>query len=57
MRLSQTEKYCINSYIVILLIFIAGFAFAADPKKVESKYIEMSKGDIMPRLFLSNMLH
>ena len=45
MRLSQTEKYCINSYIVILLIFIAGFAFAADPKKVESKYIEMSKGD------------
>jgi len=45
MRLSQTEKYRISSYIVILLIFIAGFAFAADPKKVESKYIEMSKGD------------
>ena len=34
-----------NSYIVLFLIFIAGFAFAAGPKKVESKYIEMSKGD------------
>ncbi|MDC3090679.1 DsbA family protein [Paracoccaceae bacterium] len=34
-----------NSYIVLLLIFIGGFAFAADPNKVESKYIEMSKGD------------
>ena len=34
-----------NSYIILLLIFITGFAFAADPKKVESKYIEMSKGD------------
>ena len=45
MRLSQTEKYWMNSYIVLLLIFITGFAFAADPKKVESKYIEMSKGD------------
>ncbi len=45
MRLSQTEKYRMNSYIVLLLIFIGGFAFAADPKKVESKYIEMSKGD------------
>ena len=45
MRLSQTEKYQMTSYIVLLLIFIAGFAFAADPKKVESKYIEMSKGD------------
>jgi protein-disulfide isomerase len=45
MRLSQTEKYRIYSYIVLLLIFIAGFAFAADSKKVESKYIEMSKGD------------
>ena len=45
MRLSQTEKYWINSYIVLLSIFIAGFAVAAAPKKVESKYIEMSKGD------------
>ena len=45
MRLSQTEKYWMNSYTVLLLIFITGFAFAADPKKVESKYIEMSKGD------------
>ena len=45
MRLWQTEKHQINFYIVFLLIFISGFAFAADPKKVESKYIEMSKGD------------
>ena len=45
MRLSQIEKYWMNSYIVLFLIFIAGFAFAADPKKVESKYIEMSRGD------------
>ena len=45
MRLWQTEKHQINFYIVFLLIFISGFAFAADPKKVESKYIEMFKGD------------
>ena len=45
MRLSQTEKYWKNAYFVLLLTFVAGFAFAADPKKVESKYIEMSKGD------------
>ena len=45
MRLSQTEKYRINPYIVILMIFMAGFAFAADAKKVERKYIEMSKGN------------
>ena len=45
MRLLQTEKYRMNSYIVLFLIFTAGFAFAAGPKKVESKYIEMSKGD------------
>ena len=45
MRLSQTEKYRMNSYVVLFLIFIGGFAFAADPKKVESNYIEMSKGD------------
>ena len=45
MRLSQTEKYRMNFYIVLLLIFFAGFAFAADPQKVESKYIEMSKGN------------
>ena len=38
MRLSQTEKYWMNSYIVLLLIFITGFAFAADPKKVENCY-------------------
>ena len=45
MRLSQTKKYWMNSYIVLLLIFFTGLAFAEDPKKVESKYIEMSKGD------------
>ena len=45
MRLWQTEKHQIIFYIIFLLIFISGFAFAADPKKVESKYIEMSKGD------------
>ncbi|MDC3108115.1 DsbA family protein [Paracoccaceae bacterium] len=45
MRLSETEKYWMNFYIILVLIFVAGFAFAADPKKGESKYIEMSKGD------------
>ena len=45
MRLSQTEKYRKNFCVVLLLIFISGFAFAEDPKKGESKYIEMSKGD------------
>ena len=45
MRVSQTEKFLINLYFVLFLIFIAGFAFAADPLKIESKYIEMSKGD------------
>ena len=45
MRLPETEKYRMNSYVVLLLIFISGFAFAEDSKKGESKYIEMSKGD------------
>ena len=45
MRLLQTEKYWIKLYLAFFLTFIAGFAFAADPSKVESKYIEMSKGD------------
>ena len=45
MRLSQTKKYWMNSYLVVSLMFIAGFALAVEPKKVESKYIEMSKGD------------
>ena len=45
MRLSQTEKYRMNFCVVLLLIFISGFAFAEDPEKGESKYIEMSKGD------------
>ncbi|MAK09806.1 MAG: thiol-disulfide oxidoreductase [Rhodobacteraceae bacterium] len=45
MRLPQTKKYWTSSYLFFLLIFITGFALAADPSKVESKYIEMSKGD------------
>ena len=45
MRLSQTEKYGINASFVLILSFIVGISFAADPSKVESKYIEMSKGD------------
>ena len=45
MRLLQTEKYRMNFCVVLLLIFISGFAFAEDPKKGESKYIEMSKGN------------
>ena len=45
MRSSLTEKFWINLYFVLLLIFTAGFALAADSSKAESKYIEMSKGD------------
>ena len=45
MRSSLTENFWINLYFVLLLIFTAGFALAADSSKVESKYIEMSKGD------------
>ncbi len=45
MKLSQTEKYRMKPYVLLLLIFIAGFAFAEEPNKGESKYIEMSKGD------------
>ena len=45
MRLPKTKKYWTSSYLFLLLIFITGFAIAADPSKVESKYIEMSKGD------------
>ena len=36
MRLSQTEKYRMNFCVVLLLIFISGFAFAEDPKKGET---------------------
>ena len=53
MRLSQTEKYWKNSYFVLLLTLVAGFAFAADPSKVENKYIEMYKGvDSAPIVFV-----
>ena len=45
MRLWKTEKYWISTYLLLLLIFMLGFAYAADPAKVESKYIEMSKGN------------
>ena len=45
MRLWKTEKYWIITYVLLLLIYMTGFTFAADPSKVESKYIEMSKGN------------
>ena len=45
MRLWKTEKYSISLYLVLLLVFKAGFVFAADPSNVETKYIEMSKGN------------
>ena len=53
MRLWKTEKYWISIYLLLLLIFMLGFAYAADPSKVESKYIEMSKGnDDAPVVFV-----
>ena len=45
MRLWKTEKYSIIVYLVLLLVFKAGLVFAADPSNVETKYIEMSKGN------------
>ena len=45
MRLSKTETHRMNFCVVLLLIFISGFALAEDPKRGESKYIEMSKGN------------
>ena len=44
MRLWKIEKYWTSLYLVLSLLFITGFSFAADPSKVGSKYIEMSKG-------------
>ena len=53
MRLRKTEKYSISIYVLLLLIFMSGFAYAADTSKVESKYIEMSKGnDDAPVVFV-----
>ena len=53
MRLWKTEKYWIRTYVLLLSIFMLGFAYAADPSKVESKYIEMSKGnDNAPVVFV-----
>ena len=44
MRLWKIEKYWTSLYLVLSLLFITGFSFAADPSKDGSKYIEMSKG-------------
>ena len=53
MSLWKTEKYWISTYVLLLLIFMSGFAYAADPSKVENKYIEMSKGnDDAPVVFI-----
>ena len=53
MRLWKTEKYWISTYVLLLSIFMLGFAYAADPSIVESKYIEMSKGnDNAPVVFV-----
>ena len=53
MRLLKTEKYWISTYVLLLSIFMLGFAYAADTSKVESKYIEMSKGnDDAPVVFV-----
>ena len=53
MRLWKTEKYWISTYVLLLSIFMLGFAYAADPSKVDSKYIEMSKGnDNAPVVFV-----
>ena len=53
MILWKTEKYWISTCLLLLLIFMSGFAYAADPSKVESKYIEMSKGnDDAPVVFV-----
>ena len=53
MRLWKTEKYWISTYVLLLSIFMLGFAYAAAPSKVESKYIEMSKGnDNAPVVFV-----
>ena len=53
MRLWKTEKYWISTYLLLLLIFMSGFAYAAGPSKVESKYVEMSKGnDDAPVVFV-----
>ena len=53
MRLWKTEKYSISTYMLLFLIFMSGFVYAADTSKVESKYIEMSKGnDNAPVVFV-----
>ena len=53
MKLLKTEKYWISTYVVLLLIFISGFAFASDLSKAGNKYVEMSKGnDNAPVVFV-----
>ena len=44
MRLWKIERYWTSLYLLLSLLFITEFSFAADPSKVGSKYIEMSKG-------------
>ena len=46
MRLWKAEKYWKSTCLLLLLIFMSGFAYSADPSKVESKYIEMFKGNV-----------
>ena len=53
MRLRKNKKYSKGVYLLFLFIFISGFAYAADPSKVENKYIEMVKGnDNAPVVFV-----
>ena len=57
MRLSQTKKYRMNFCVVLLLIFISGFAFAEDPKQGVISYIELSKGNENAPVVFVSMLH
>ena len=53
MRLWKTEKIWISTFALLLLVFMSGFVYAADPSKAENKYIEMSKGnDNAPVVFI-----
>ena len=53
MRLWKIKKYLISTYVLLSVIFMSGVAYAADPSKVENKYIEMSKGnDNAPVVFV-----
>ena len=53
MRLWKIKKYLISTYVLLSVIFMSGVAYAADPSKVENKYIEMVKGnDNAPVVFV-----